>query len=70
MSEVQPTSVPDPSDLEAVRLACLNAARDAYEDAGLRGLCPDGRWEAALGAISSLDLAALMPHPDGGPKSP
>lgn len=69
MSEVQPTSVPDPSDLEAVRLACLNAARDAYEDAGLRGLCPEGRWEAALGAISSLDLTAVTSQIGGGAMS-
>ncbi len=42
---------------EAVRAACLAAAREAYEDAGLRGLCPEGRWEAALGAVAGLELA-------------
>ena len=51
---------------EAVRLACLGAARAAYEDAGIRGLCPEGRWEAALDAVASLDLAALL-SPPGGP---
>ncbi len=30
---------------QAVRDACLTAALRAYEDAGLSGLCPEGRWE-------------------------
>ena len=30
---------------EAVRAACLKVAIDAYEDAGLRGLCQEGRWK-------------------------
>jgi len=42
---------------EAVRAACLSAAREAYEDAGLRGLCAEGRWEAARGAIATCDLS-------------
>ena len=45
--------------LEAARQACLQAAADAYEDAGIRGLCGDGRWEYALGAIRALDLEAV-----------
>ena len=49
--------------LEAVRQACLQAAVDAYEDAGIRGLCDEGRWECALTAIRGLDLeAALASH--------
>ena len=44
---------------EGVRAACLDAAIQAYEDAGIRGLCPEGRWEAALAAIRQLDLSAL-----------
>ena len=29
---------------EAVRQACIAAALQAYEDAGLSGLCHEGRW--------------------------
>jgi hypothetical protein len=45
---------------EIVRAACLEAAAAAYEDAGLRGLCAEGRWEAAVGAIQRLDLRELL----------
>lgn len=45
---------------EAVRAACEQAALAAYEDAGLRGLCEAGRWEAALGALQSIDLQKLI----------
>jgi hypothetical protein len=45
---------------ERVRAACLRAALDAWEDAGLRGLCGDGRWEYAVGALRHLDLAPLI----------
>ena len=48
---------------ETVRAACLNAARLAYEDAGIRGLCPDGRWEAAVTAIRQLDLSDVLDVP-------
>jgi hypothetical protein len=49
-----------PSLLETVRAACLDAALEAYEDAGIRGLCAEGRWEAALAAIRHLDLSGLV----------
>jgi len=45
---------------ERVRRACLNAILEAYEDAGLQGLCAEGRWEAAVGALRALDLAPLV----------
>jgi hypothetical protein len=50
------------SDLiaEAVRAACLQAALAAYENAGIQGLCEAGRWEAAVGALESLDLKQLL----------
>ncbi len=44
---------------EAIRAACVQAALQAYQDAGVRGLCQDGRWECALAAICHLDLRAL-----------
>jgi hypothetical protein len=45
---------------EAIRAACEQAAVSAYEDAGLRGLCETGRWEAAVGALQSVDLRNLI----------
>ena len=45
---------------EMVRAACLDVATLAYEDAGIRGLCADGRWEAALTAIRQLDLTGVL----------
>jgi hypothetical protein len=51
----------DPSRLaEKVRDACLHAAMDAYEQAGISGLCHEGRWELALQEIRSLDLQSLI----------
>jgi uncharacterized protein YeaO (DUF488 family) len=46
--------------LEAVRDACLTAITDAYEDAGIQGLCGEGRWEAAVAAARTLDLRAVV----------
>jgi pentatricopeptide repeat protein len=51
--------------IEAVRAACLDAAVLAYEDAGIRGLCADGRWEAALAAIRQMDLSQGLKALDG-----
>jgi hypothetical protein len=51
---------------ETVRAACVDAALLAYEDAGIRGLCAEGRWEAALAAIGRLDLSGVL-EPPGGP---
>jgi hypothetical protein len=51
--------------VEAVRAACLDAALLAYEDAGMRGLCAEGRWEAALAAVRHLDLSGVLGPPAG-----
>ncbi|MHB1123719.1 MAG: hypothetical protein ACYC0T_13490 [Ramlibacter sp.] len=53
--------------MEAVRRACIGAALAAYEDAGISGLCAEGRWEAAVGAIQSLDLKQLAADARGDP---
>ena len=45
---------------EIVRDACLKAARGAYENAGISGLCEEGRWECALDAIRSLDIEVVI----------
>jgi hypothetical protein len=45
---------------KAVQAACIEAAIRAYEDAGLSGLCHEGRWECAVDAIRGLDLPTLL----------
>lgn len=64
-----PTAGPGATVAEAaerVRAECLDAAISAYEDAGLRGLCAEGRWEAAIGAVRRLDLAPALLDSCGG----
>jgi hypothetical protein len=48
---------------EAARQACIAAALAAYEDAGVLGLCAEGRWEAAISAMQSLDLRRVAAAP-------
>ena len=43
-----------------IRDACLETVLQAYEDAGVQGLCAEGRWEAAVGALRTIDLAPLL----------
>ena len=50
---------------EAVRAACLAAALESYEDASMRGLCHEGAWECAIGAIRSLNVRSLVAHYQG-----
>lgn len=51
----------EPRDLaEAIRSACIEAALRAYEDAGMRGLCAEGRWELAIQAMRDLDLHGVL----------
>jgi len=45
---------------EAVRKACLEAALEAYEQAATSGLCGEGAWECAVGAIRSLNLEPVI----------
>jgi hypothetical protein len=44
---------------EQVRAALLEHALAAHADAGVRGLCAQGAWEAAVGALRSLDLGPI-----------
>ena len=53
---------------EAVRVACLEAARQGYEQASASGLCHEGAVEASLGAVSMLDLKAVLAAQDLGKK--
>jgi pentatricopeptide repeat protein len=33
---------------------------EAHEQAGISGLCQEGRWEVAIEAVRSLDLANVV----------
>ncbi|MBL8259174.1 MAG: acetyltransferase [Candidatus Competibacteraceae bacterium] len=50
---------------ERVRSACVQAALEAYEHAGLSGLCAAGRWEYTIGVLREMDLAPLLAKPTG-----
>jgi hypothetical protein len=45
---------------KAVQAICIETAIRAYEDAGLSGLCQEGRWECAIDAMRGLNLPALL----------
>jgi hypothetical protein len=45
---------------EAVRQACLYVALASYQDALMNGLCHEGAWECALGAMRTLDVSAII----------
>ena len=51
---------------ERIRHAVVEAATRAYEDSGVQGLCEEGRWEAAVDAMRSLDLTGVVEEA-GGP---
>ncbi len=52
---------------QAVRAACIRAALEGYEQAGMDGLCHEGAWEAAVDAIRAMDLDALLKQIDSRP---
>jgi len=43
-----------------IRDACIDAALQAYDDAGVQGLCGEGRWEAAVSALRTVDLRPVL----------
>jgi hypothetical protein len=57
------STVPEAAALEvaeAVRDACRQAVAEAWEDAGVQGLCVEGRCEVAVGAIERIGLKAIV----------
>lgn len=48
-----------------IKERCLEAARCGYEEASLSGLCEEGRIEAALDAIRSLDVTKVINEHEG-----
>jgi hypothetical protein len=56
--------------VQSIRRAVIQAGEAAYEDAGIQGLCAEGRWEAAVTAMRAVDLDRVVqraagddPHP-------
>lgn len=47
-----------PSPTEQTRRDCIAAALQAWEDAGVSGLCAEGRFEAAIDAMRRLPVKA------------
>ena len=45
---------------ERIRSSVVDVAVQVYEDVGVQGLCPEGRWEAAVSAMRSLDLTPIL----------
>ena len=45
---------------DKVRAGCIEAALAAYEEAGIRGLCHEGRWEYAVQAMRTLSLEPFL----------
>jgi hypothetical protein len=45
---------------EAVIKECRASLVAAYEEAGISGLCAEGRWEMALDSLRSIDLSGII----------
>ncbi|MGB5200996.1 MAG: acetyltransferase [Sedimenticolaceae bacterium] len=45
---------------DSVRDPCIEAAIRVYEDAGISGLCAEGRWELAIQAMRDLDTGSIV----------
>ncbi len=52
--------------IELIREECVKEFIRAYEEAGIKGLCEDGRIEYAVDSVRSLDLKKIIKdiHPD------
>jgi hypothetical protein len=56
-----PPPTPEVYELaEKIRQACVETAQTAYEDARMDGLCPQGAWESAIGAMQQMDVESLV----------
>jgi hypothetical protein len=56
----------DEAGLEVARRtveACRETLKAEYEEAGIRGLCEEGRFEVAVGALDHLDLKQIIESP-------
>ncbi len=58
-SDAEGSDAHQPQLVNAVRDAALHILLEAHEDAGLRGLCGEGRWEYAVGVLRAMDARTL-----------
>lgn len=59
---IAPPDAAGPAAAEACRAILVDAAVRAYEQAGLSGLCHEGRWECALAALRRTPLPSARPE--------
>lgn len=45
---------------KAILVKCKAALIASYEDAGISGLCDEGRWEVALSSLDSLPIKEIV----------
>jgi hypothetical protein len=45
---------------DELRAACVRTVLSAYEDAGISGLCAEGRIEYAVDALRQVDLERIL----------
>jgi|GEM_PF-410284 hypothetical protein len=45
---------------QTVRQACIQAAKEGFQDASMRGLCNEGAIEAAVGVVQLLDIEQIV----------
>jgi hypothetical protein len=44
----------------AIRRACIEILLDAHEDAGIQGLCAEGRFEVAVARVRATPIEELL----------
>jgi hypothetical protein len=45
---------------EKVKDACIEAAKEGFQDASISGLCTEGAMEAAVSSIQKLDIQKIL----------
>jgi len=50
---------------EAVRKSCLQILQRSYAEAGISGLCHEGRWEYAIDVLQNLAVENLLKEIEG-----
>jgi hypothetical protein len=45
---------------DKVKEACVQAAKEGFQDASMSGLCTEGAIEAAVSAIQKLDIQKIL----------
>jgi hypothetical protein len=63
-----PSADPRRELAERIRTALIAHAESVHEDAGVRGLCCEGAWEAVVSALRGYDLDALLSEPGTSPR--